>query len=258
MILKPKELKLLLDEKADLYNNSSFIENDPISIPHLFTKKEDIGSIGFIIATIARGNRKNIINSGLKLADIMGNQPHEFILDASAKDLKDLKFVHRTFNSSDLTFFIKALRNIYATSSLEEAFGGKSIKGNMRERIELFRSNFLKIAHEKRIEKHISSPLSKSACKRINMYLRWMVRNDKRKVDFGIWKSIKMSELYLPLDVHTGRVARALGLTARIQDDWITLEEIMEHLQSFDPVDPCKYDFALFGIGVYELKSVDI
>jgi len=255
MIFKPSELKLLLDEKADLYNNSNFIENDPISIPHLFTNPKDIESIGFIIATIAWGNRKNIINSGLKLVDIMGNQPHEFIMNASAKELKEVKFVHRTFNNSDLQFFILSLRNIYKSSGLENAFGGNELKGKMNERIEIFRANFLKLSHEKRVEKHISSPFSKSACKRINMYLRWMVRNDKRKVDFGIWKSIQMSELYLPLDVHTGRVARALGLTNRKQDDWITLEEIMKHLRIFDSKDPCKYDFALFGIGVNELRK---
>jgi len=255
MIFKPAELKLLLDEKADLYNNSNFIENDPILIPHLFSKREDIESIGFIIATIAWGNRKNIISSGLKLVEIMGNQPHEFIMNASAKELKELKFVHRTFNNSDLHYFILSLRNIYKNGGLENAFGGNELSGKMNKRIELFRANFLKLSHEKRVEKHISSPFSKSACKRINMYLRWMVRNDKRKVDFGIWKSIQMSELYLPLDVHTGRVARALGLTNRKQDDWITLEEIMKHLQSFNPKDPCKYDYALFGIGVNELRK---
>jgi uncharacterized protein (TIGR02757 family) len=253
MIFDYAELKLLLEEKADRYNNSSFIDNDPVSIPRLFTKREDIESIGFIIATIAWGNRKNIINSGLRLLDIMGNQPHDYILNASSKDLKGLKFVHRTFNSSDLAFFIQSLRNVYAKGGLENAFGGRNLKGKTKERIEFFRANFLELNHEHRVEKHISSPISKSACKRLNMFLRWMVRNDKRKVDFGIWKSIKMSELYLPLDVHTGRVARELGLLNRKQDDWQALEEVMKHLQKFDPNDPCKYDFALFGIGVNEL-----
>ena len=153
MIFNNAELKLLLEEKADLYNNSSFIESDPISIPHLFTKREDIESIGFIIATIAWGNRKNIINSGLRLVDIMGNQPHDFIVNASSKDLKDLKFVHRTFNNSDLSFFIKSLRNIYAKGGLEKAFGGKDLKGKTKERIEFFRTNFLKLNHEHRVEK---------------------------------------------------------------------------------------------------------
>ena len=254
MTIPLTELKLLLDEKADLYNSSSFIENDPISIPHLFSKKEDIECIGFIMATIAWGNRKNIINSGMRLVDIMGNQPYEFIKHASESDLKEMKFVHRTFNSTDLLFFVQSLRNIYLDGGLEKAFGGKQFKDNMKNRIDFFRSNFLKTPHEKRSEKHISSPVSKSACKRINMFLRWMVRNDKRKVDFGIWKSIKMSELYLPLDVHTGRVSRELGLLKRTSDDWQALEEIMEHLQRFDPVDPCKYDFALFGMGVSEGK----
>ena len=253
MKLSKLQVKELLEEKSDQYNSSNFILNDPISIPHLFSTKEDIESIGFIVATIAWGNRKSIITNGKKLVDIMGNQPHEFIMNASASELNNLSFVHRTFNSTDLKFFILSLRNLYKNGGLEKAFGENNFVGNTQGRLEYFRNNFLETKHEKRSEKHISSPLSKSACKRLNMYLRWMVRNDKRKVDFGIWNSIQMADLYLPLDVHTGRIARGLGLTNRNQNDWQSLEEIMTVLKEFDPKDPCKYDFALFGIGVNEV-----
>jgi uncharacterized protein (TIGR02757 family) len=253
---KKKELKLLLDEKADQYNTPEFIAADPISIPHRLSKKEDIEIIGFIIASIAWGNRSAILKSGEKLLDIMGYEPYEYIKHASKKDLNDLNFVHRTFNKTDLTFFIHTLRNLYAQKTgLEGAFGGAAFQGTIKDRIIHFRNTLFEITHEKRSEKHVSSPLSNSACKRINMYLRWMVRNDKRKVDFGIWKSIPMADLYLPLDVHTGRVARDLGLLNRTKDDWQALEELMAVLQTFDAKDPVKYDFALFGIGVNEYKK---
>lgn len=249
-------LKLLLDEKADQYNTPEFIQSDPISIPHQLSKKEDIEIMGFIIASIAWGNRLAILKSGDKLLDIMGHEPYAFVQHASKKDLQDLNFVHRTFNKTDLTFFIHALRNLYAQKiGLEGAFGGVKFKGTLKDRIVHFRNTLFETTHERRSEKHISSPLSNSACKRINMYLRWMVRNDKRNVDFGIWKSISMSELHLPLDVHTGRVARDLGILNRTKDDWQALEELMVVLQKMDAKDPVKYDFALFGIGVNEYKK---
>lgn len=248
-------IKELLEEKANQYNSTQFIADDPISIPHLFSSKEDIESIGFIMATIAWGNRKSIITNGKKLVDIMGNQPYDFILNASTKELNELNFVHRTFNAIDLKFFILSMRHLYKKGGLEMAFGGNKFDGDTKGRLCHFRDNFLRTKHEKRSEKHISSPLSKSACKRLNMFLRWMVRNDKRKVDFGIWNSIQMADLYLPLDVHTGRIARALDLTNRHQNDWQTLEEIMAVLKNFDTKDPCKYDFALFGIGINEFKD---
>jgi uncharacterized protein (TIGR02757 family) len=250
------ELKLLLDEKADQYNTPEFISADPISIPHQLSKKEDIEIIGFIIASIAWGNRLAILKSGDKLLKIMGYEPYEFVKHASKKELNELQFVHRTFNKTDLAFFIYTLRNLYAKNiGLEGAFGGSGFKGTIKDRIIHFRNTLFETPHEKRSEKHISSPLSNSACKRINMYLRWMVRNDKRKVDFGIWKSIPMRELYMPLDVHTGRVARDLGLLSRTKDDWQALEELMAVLQKMDAKDPVKYDFALFGIGVNEYKK---
>ncbi len=247
-----QELKSFLDEKTEYYNQSRFfLKDDPITIPHLYSKKEDIEIIGFLIATIAWGKRQMIIKNGQKLVEIMGNQPHDFILNASDKDLKDLHFVHRTFNTTDLLYFIKSLNVIYRNNeSIEDLFEGE--QGNMAQRIFNFRTRFLSLPHEKRTEKHLSNPLKNSSAKRLNMYLRWMVRNDNKKVDFGIWKSITPAELYCPLDVHTGNVSRKLGLIQRNSNDWKALEELMTHLRNFDPEDPVKYDFALFGLGVYE------
>lgn len=247
-----KELQSFLDEKVEEYNQSSyFLEDDPICLPHLFTKKEDIEIIGFLVATIAWGKRQMIIKNGHQLIDIMGNQPHDFILNHQAKDIKDLKFVHRTFNNIDLQYFFKALQNIYSNQqSLEDLFA--NTEGNLANKIHGFRKQFFSFNPEKRTEKHVSDPLKNSATKRLNMYLRWMVRQDKRKVDFGIWNKIKPSELYCPLDVHTGNVSRKLGLITRKANDWKALEELMTHLRQFDPKDPVKYDFALFGLGVYE------
>ncbi len=244
-----KELKVFLDLKSEAYNNTNFIEDDPISIPHLFTKKEDIESIGFIMATISWGQRKTIIKNGHKLVEIMGNSPYDFILNASDNDFKDLSFVHRTFNISDLQFFILAMRRIYqeVPNGLEGAFQSKE---GTAARIYNCRSLFLQTEHEKRSEKHLANPLKGSSAKRINMFLRWMVRKDKKGVDFGIWNQIPMADLYIPLDVHTGNVARKLGLIKRKANDWKALEELMCNVQKFDPNDPCKYDFALFGLGV--------
>jgi uncharacterized protein (TIGR02757 family) len=244
-----KDLKLFLDEKVELYNNPSFIEDDPISIPHQFTLKEDIEIIGFIVATIAWGKRQMIIKNSHQLLKIMGGQPYDFILNATNNDLKDLQFVHRTFNSVDLKFFIQSLQNIYKSgSSLEKEF--TKTNRSMAYKIYEFRSSFLTTPHEQRSEKHISNPLKNSSAKRLNMYLRWMVRNDKKGVDFGVWNTIKPSELYCPLDVHTGNIARKLGFITRKANDWKALEELMFHLRQLDPVDPVKYDFALFGLGV--------
>lgn len=246
------ELKLFLDEKVDTYNQQSyFLKDDPILIPKQFTAKADIEIIGFLVATIAWGKRPMIIKNGQLLIDIMGGQPLHFIQQASTTDLKDLKFVHRTFNTIDLQYFIKALQGIYKQNkSIEDLFAQK--QGRMDEKIYHFRESFLSFNPEKRTHKHISNPLKNSSAKRINMYLRWMVRNDNRNVDFGIWSKIKPRELYCPLDVHTGNVGRKLGLITRNANDWKALEELMSHLRQFDPVDPVKYDFALFGLGVYE------
>jgi uncharacterized protein (TIGR02757 family) len=250
------DLKSFLDEKYLLYNNRSFIETDPISIPHLFTKKEDIEIAGLLAATIAWGQRKSIISNANKLVIWMDNSPHEFILNYSEKELSPFKtFVHRTFNGDDCVFFIRSLRNIYKNhDGLENIFakGLHREDTNIENAILSFRTTFLEIKHLQRSEKHISNPLAKSSAKRLCMYLRWMVRKDNKGVDFGIWKSIIPSQLCLPLDVHTGNVSRKLGLLKRQQNDWRAVEEITNVLKQFDPKDPVKYDFALFGLGAFE------
>ena len=242
------ELKAFLDEKADQYNNKNFILEDPIQIPHHFSSKEDIEISGFLISIIAWGNRKAIIKSGQKLLDIMQHSPFEYIMNVSEDELNELEFVHRTFSVDDLRTFIRSLKNLYQIhDGLEGAF---SHGDNVHDRIERFRELFFEVPHEARTTKHISSPAKGSAAKRINMFLRWMVRDDKRGVDFGIWKNIPASELCIPLDVHTGNVARELGLLKRKSNDWKAVEELMSTLRTYDPNDPSKYDFALFGIGI--------
>jgi uncharacterized protein (TIGR02757 family) len=243
-----KDIKNFLDENYLKYNKPAFIGNDPVSIPHLFNKKEDIEIAGLLAATIAWGNRKSIIVNASKLVKWMDLEPHDFILNHGKADLKAFeKFVHRTFNGKDCIFFIQSLRNIYSEhGDLESTFKGKDLK----ERIVHFRKIFLETKHLKRSEKHISDPGSGSAAKRLCMFLRWMVRRDNKGVDFGIWKSISPSELCLPLDVHTGNVSRALGLLHRKQNDWKAVEEVTAMLREFDKNDPVKYDFALFGLGV--------
>jgi len=251
--LTNSEIKDLLEMKVQEFNSVDFIQTDPIQIPHRFQKNQDIEIIGLLVALIAWGNRTMIIRNGDKLTKMMGNAPHEFVMNYSTKDLKHIDFVHRTFNKFDLDFMLRALQNIYSTNeSLESVFALQNDIPGIKGRIVSFRESFLSINHEKRSEKHLSNPLKKSAAKRINMYLRWMVRKDKQGVDFGIWDSISPSELYLPLDVHTGNIARKLGLLKRKQNDWIALEELMEQLKKMDPKDPVKYDFALFGLGAFD------
>ena len=242
------ELTEFLNYKAQQYEDNSFIETDPIQLVHRFERKEDIEIVGILIATIAWGNRKSIIKSGERLLDIMG-QPYEFIQNYS--ELNTV-FVHRTFNSIDLDFFFRSLQNIYSKGTLEDAFKKHQTIDGVKGRIVNFRELFFEVEHEKRSEKHISNPLKNSACKRINMFLRWMVRPTNKGVDFGIWKSISTNELYLPLDVHTSNNARRLGLLTRKQDDWKALEELMQNLRKMDATDPVKYDFALFGLGAFE------
>lgn len=248
------DIKDFLEEKYLLYNNRSFVQTDPIQIPHQFTKKEDIEIAGFLAATIAWGQRKTIINNAQKLMLWMDNAPHDFILNHSAKELAPFqKFVHRTFNGTDCVFFIKSLQNIYAKhGGMENAFAIKKKDENVKNAIINFRKIFLELKHDARSDKHISNPESKSSAKRLCMYLRWMVRNDKKGVDFGIWTKIKTSQLCLPLDVHTGNVSRKLGLLKRPQDDWQAVDEITSVLKQFDKNDPVKYDFALFGLGAFD------
>ena len=249
--LKADDLKSFLDFKSQQYNNLKFIDEDPIQIPKRYTRKEDIEIISFLISTISWGNRTSIINSGKKLINIFGESPLDFILSIKESSIEKLNFYHRTFNYYDFQFFIKSLKNIYLNEGgLEKVFSKHNDKNNIRN-IEYFRSIFFSLVHEKRVEKHISNPNKGSSCKRLNMFLRWMVRNDKI-VDFGIWKKISPSSLSCPLDVHTGNVARKLNLIKRKNDDIIALKELDKNLRKFDSEDPVKYDFALFGLGRYE------
>lgn len=239
----------LLEAKYFQYNRFGFIEDDPISIPHQFSKKEDIEIAGFLAATIAWGQRKTIISNANKMIQMMDGAPHDFIVNHTPKDvIKTSGFVHRTFNSVDLSYFFASLQTIYLRhGGLEKAF---LLNDNTAQAISEFKRLFFSLEHEKRTEKHIADPLKKSTAKRINMYLRWMVRKDKMGVDFGIWKKHETAKLMLPLDVHTGNVGRSLGLLKRKQNDWQAVEELTAALRIYDAEDPVKYDFALFGIGV--------
>jgi uncharacterized protein (TIGR02757 family) len=248
------EIKGFLDSKVDEYNNVRFIESDPIQIPHRFSLKEDIEISGFLTSAIAWGNRKMIIRNAEKMMDLMGNSPYDFIMEHREHHLESLEgFVHRTFNATDLRFFILSLKNIYQNhQGLESVFAQNATKDSLQTSIHQFKKIFFEIGHPPRTQKHISDPLKGSAAKRINMYLRWMVRNDDKGVDFGIWKSISPALLSCPLDVHSGNVARKLGLIQRKQNDAIALSELDTSLRKMNPSDPVKYDFALFGLGVFE------
>lgn len=250
-ITQSDQIYELLEEKYRRYHRLSFIEDDPISIPHLFSKKEDIEIAGFIVAIIAWGQRKSILRSGHRFLQMMDYEPHDFILNHEASDLKKTEgFVHRTFNSIDLSFFFSSLKELYLKEGgLEGAFSSDS-EITMAERISRFKQLFFQVPHQDRSKKHIADPEKGSSAKRINMFLRWMVRSNDAGVDFGIWKSIKPDQLMLPLDVHTAGVSRNLGLLKRKQNDWKAVEEITEQLRNYDPKDPIKYDFALFGMGV--------
>ena len=260
MKLSNPELKLFLDEKYDKYNRIDFIDSDPISIPHQFTKKEDIEIAGFLAATIAWGQRITIINNANKLIKLMDDSPHEFVLNAKEKDLKRFdKFVHRTFNSVDAVFFMRSLQNIYKKhgglqNALSPLSSRREIGGEVLDAITNFRNIFFSIPYPSRTGKHISNPSENSSAKRLCMYLRWMIRKDKRGVDFGLWNKSTLlpSHLMCPLDVHSGNVARKLGLLKRTQNDWKSVVELTGNLRKLDSTDPVKYDFALFGLGVFE------
>ena len=248
------ELKEFLEEKCILYNNPKFIESDPIQIPHQFSLKEDIEIAAFLTATIAWGNRKIIIKNASKMMNLLGNSPYDFVMNHKNHHLDSFEnFVHRTFNHIDFQFFIKSLKNIYTHHfGLENALSIKDTTHNYQTAIHRFKQLFFEIPHQQRTQKHISDPLKNSAAKRINMFLRWMVRNDKKGVDFGIWKTHHPANLSCPLDVHSGNVARKLNLLKRKQNDWKAVTELDKFLRNFDKNDPSKYDFALFGLGVFE------
>jgi uncharacterized protein (TIGR02757 family) len=244
----------LLETKYKQYNQPEFIETDPIQIPHLFTKKQDIEIAGFFAATLAWGQRITILKNATQLMEWMDYSPYDFIINFEYSDLKIFEgFKHRTYNGIDCIYFFKSLQYIYRKSlSLEDAFFLNSSNINVAENISNFKKLFFSLPHQIRTEKHLADPQKGSAAKRLNMFLRWMVRKDEHGVDFGIWNKIKPSELYCPLDVHSGNVARKLGLLNRKQDDWKAVEELTTQLKKFDKNDPVKYDFALFGLGVFE------
>ncbi len=252
--MKRFEIKSFLDEKASKYESPSFINEDPIQIPHEFSKKEDIEISGFLTAIISWGNRKMIIKNANSLMNLMDNSPFEYIINHNKNDLNSLnQFVHRTFNSCDLCFFIKFHYNIYKyKGGLENVFNTNEKLVNLNQVIHDFKKKFFSLPHQKRTEKHISDPLKGSAAKRINMFLRWMVRSPKKGVDFGLWENINPRQLSCPLDIHTGRIARSLSLIKRKQNDNLALMELDSILREFDSKDPVKYDFALFGLSIYE------
>jgi uncharacterized protein (TIGR02757 family) len=248
------ELKEFLDAKARQYNDPKFITSDPIQVPHRYTLKEDIEVSAFLTATIAWGNRKSIIRSANAMMHLLGNAPYEFVMHHKEDDLAKLEpFVHRTFNGTDFCQFIRGLQHIYLNyDGLESVFGTSGATSSLQPAIAVLKNRFFEIPHLKRTTKHISDPNKGSAAKRLNMFLRWMVRKDSSGVDFGIWKSISTAQLSCPLDVHSGRVARSLGLLKRKQNDAKALAELDENLRKLDAEDPVKYDYALFGLGVFE------
>lgn len=253
-------LKHFLNQKVDLYNCQGFIADDPISVPHRFTRKEDIEIIGFFASIFAWGQRRTIINKCIELSDRMDNSPYEFMVGHTDSDLKKLLgFKHRTFNDTDLLYCVEFFKQHYQNNiSLESAFfpnGGMTVE----EGLNYFNRYFFSLPDApQRTQKHIPSPHRKSACKRLNMYLRWMVRDDNNGVDFGLWKTISPKDLICPLDLHVERTAKKLGLLSRDKPDWQAALELTENLRQLDPLDPVKYDFALFGVSIEEKCVVDM
>ncbi|HSU28730.1 MAG TPA: TIGR02757 family protein [Chitinophagaceae bacterium] len=251
------DLRIFLDRKAEEYDQPFFIKDDPVAVPHLFQKKQDIEIAGFFAATFAWGNRKTIIKKSVELMQLMDMSPHAFCLDPGTRGLQSLmQFKHRTFNTTDLLYFVNFLGHHYArSSSLEDAFTQKMTKKD--ENIEKGLVGFYQYFFSgdevpPRTRKHIANPARGSSCKRLNMFLRWMVRKDKQGVDFGIWKKISPSQLVCPIDLHVARVAKKLKLMTRKQPDWKAALELTARLKEFDKDDPVKYDFALFGLGILE------
>jgi uncharacterized protein (TIGR02757 family) len=249
-----QNLKEFLNEKVDLYNRPPFIGLDPISIPHRFTVREDIEIAGFLAATIAWGNRVAILRSADRMLSYMGNSPYDFIINHRDHDLKGIEgCIHRTYFAEDFIYFIEALKYIYLEKGgMEAIFARYRTEDSLQPAIHEFREIFFELPHNNRTKRHLSDPFKGSAAKKINMFLRWMVRNDDRGVDFGLWRSLSPSMLSCPLDVHSGNVARKLGLLTRKQDDAKAVAELDVRLRELDPDDPVKYDYALFGLGVFE------
>ena len=245
------ELKQILEENYQKYNTLSFIETDPIGIPHRFQKTENIEISAFLTSIIAWGRRDMIIKNANRMMNLLDNKPYDFVINATENDLEMCKkFVHRTFNGEDFVFFLKSLRNIYINhGGLHQVFSeGYRTNKSIRQSISYFRKIFFEIESLQRTQKHIANVDKNSAAKRINMFLMWLVRRDNVGVHFGLWKDIDTADLFLPLDVHTANMSRALGLLSRKQNDWKAVEEITGNLRKFDSKDPVKYDFAIFGL----------
>jgi uncharacterized protein (TIGR02757 family) len=250
-----QDLKTFLDEKYRLYNQPAFIESDPVQIPNMFENPEDIEIAGFLAATIAWGQRRTIISNMNRLLDKMHHTPHEFLMHSQPEDLEDFRdFKHRTFNGEDCIFFLRSLKHIYLNHGGLRSVFETSYRQHrdLRQALKDFRDIFFAISHPPRTGKHVADIRKKSSAKRLNMFLRWMVRKDDQGVDFGLWTNISQRDLYMPLDVHSGNVARKLGLLKRKQNDWRAVEELTASMRDFDPEDPVKYDYALFGLGVFE------
>jgi len=250
--LTRKELKLFLDEKVVEFNSKSFIDDDPIQIPHNYSRKEDIEISAFLACTIAWGSRTMIIKNAYRMMELLDESPYDFVIQHNERDLNTVrKFVHRTFNGEDLIFFIRSLKNIYTNKGgMEVLFKMHQGTTSLLPAIAAFHRIFFEPEHDKRSEKHVANPEKGSVAKRINLFLRWMIRKDGI-VDFGLW-DIPTSKLHCPLDVHSGNIARKLGLITRKNNGLAALEELDSNLRSFDAEDPVKYDFALFGLGVYD------
>jgi len=249
------ELKEFLDYKVRQYNTPSFIEGDPVSVPHRFVKQQDIEIAAFFAAALAWGQRTVAVQKAGELMQRMDNQPWHFIMEAGTDDLRRFKnFVHRTFNGNDCMFFLFSLQRMYRKYGSLGNFFSRCYRetGDLKDVLIVFRGEFLKPAHPAHVAKHIASVGDNASAKRLNLFLRWMVRKDNGGVDFGLWSHIPPSSLYIPLDLHSGNVARKLGLLNRKQNDWKAVEELTSALKLLDPEDPVRYDYALFGLGIFE------
>lgn len=255
--MNPDELKEFMDSKVAAYNRPQFLNDDPLQVPRLFSQKEDIEISGFLTATIAWGNRRTIIRNAGRMMELMDRAPYDFVMRHEASDLPPLEsFVHRTFNGTDMICFIKALKHLYMhKGGLEGVFSRNATALSTQPAISALRKEVMEIPHPARSAKHFPDPARGSAAKRLNMFLRWMVRDGAAGVDFGIWKQLSPAQLSCPLDVHSGNVARKLGILTRRQNDAKAVQELDRQLREWDAEDPVRYDFALFGLGVFEKWS---
>lgn len=258
MTMTRKEVKEYLDALCLKYNCAEFIDQDPVSVPHRYTRPEDVEIAGFLAATIAWGRRPLIVRNAMRMMELMDDAPYQYVTQSAASDWTTLMpFVHRTFNGGDFVYFVRALQYIYLSQGGLGGFFRASYRRH--ETLRAVLSEFWQLFFSPELEprsahtRHLSSVDKGAACKRLNMYLKWMVRSDRNGVDFGLWNdAIPSSALYLPLDVHTANTSRALGLLGRRQNDWRAVEEITSVLRDFDAADPVRYDYALFCAGIYK------